>query len=110
MSDTYLHLFHVVAVGSLFMYVGIQRTAIPAFLFPVLLTLGVILFFYQAYKAYIKFAAGKNPWVNLIHVALVAPLLVYIGFKGEDTPRPAFELLLLLGFAAIGYHGYYLFF
>jgi hypothetical protein len=105
----YLHLFHVFFVGSLFMYVGVQRTAIPAFLYYVLLGLGVILFFYQAYKAYMKVVDGKNPWVNLIHVALVAPLLIYIGFKGEDTPRPAFELLLLLGFAAIGYHGYYLF-
>jgi hypothetical protein len=105
----YLHLFHVFFVGSLFMYVGVQRTAIPAFLDYVLLGLGIILFFYQAYKAYMKVVDGKNPWVNLIHVLLVAPLLIYIGFKGEDTPRPAFELLLLLGFAAIGYHGYYLF-
>ena len=105
----YLHLFHVLAIGGLFLYVGIQRTAIPAVLYPILLGLGVILFCYQAYKAYTKVADGKNPWLNLIHVILVAPLLVYIGMKGEDTPRPAFELLLLLGFAAIGYHGYYLF-
>jgi len=91
------------------MYIGIQRTAIPAFLYYVLIGLGIILFLYQAYKAYTKFAEGKNPWVNLIHVALVAPLLVYVGVRGEDTSRPAFELLLLLGFAAIGYHGYYLF-
>jgi len=95
-------------VAGLFLYVGIQRTAISTLLYPILLGLGVLLFFYQAFKAYMKVANGKNPWVNLIHVILIAPLLVYIGWQGEETPRFAFELLLLLGFAVIGYHSYYL--
>jgi hypothetical protein len=51
---------------------------------------------------------GKGYWVNLIHILLVGPLLLYIGYNGEKTPRLYFELLLMLGFAAIGYHGYYM--
>jgi hypothetical protein len=51
---------------------------------------------------------GKGYWVNLIHILLVGPLLVYIGYNSEKTHRLYFELLLMLGFAAIGYHGYYL--
>jgi hypothetical protein len=42
---------------------------------------------------------------------LIAPLLVYIGYNGyngTDIPRKFFELLLMAGFAAIGYHGFYL--
>lgn len=45
-------------------------------------------------------------WINLVHVLWVGPLLLYIGAKKKDTPRPAYELLLLTGFAALGYHLY----
>jgi hypothetical protein len=36
-------------------------------------------------------------------------LLIYIGYNGDKTARKFFEILLMLGFASIGYHGYYLF-
>jgi hypothetical protein len=32
--------------------------------------------------------------------------LIYLGFKGMDTPRYAYELLLMIAFAAGGYHLY----
>ena len=60
------------------------------------------------YKLYIKLKLGKHPWVSLIHIVLVGPLLVYIGYMKEETKIPYFKLLLMLGFASIGYHGYYL--
>ena len=47
-------------------------------------------------------------WVNLIHMLYVAPLLIYIGYYEKDTPRYAYELLALVGFAALGYHTYQL--
>jgi hypothetical protein len=34
----------------------------------------------------------------------VAPLLLYIGYHKKDTPRSAYEITMMLGFAAIGYH------
>jgi hypothetical protein len=37
---------------------------------------------------------------------LVAPLLLYIGYHGKETTRQAFEALLLLAFAALGYNLY----
>jgi lipoprotein signal peptidase len=52
---------------------------------------------------------GKGYWVSLIHILLVGPLLVFIGYNAEKTSRLYFELLMMLGFAAIGYHGFYLF-
>lgn len=97
-------LFHVLIVAILFIYVGIHRTDIPAFVFPILLSLGAIIIPYHAYKASIK----KSGWVNYIHIFLVGPLLMYIGYNGVETERKFFELLLMLGFAALGYHGYYI--
>ena len=108
-SSSLVHLFHILIVGSLFLYVGIERTNVPTFMFPLLLGLGVIIILYHMFKVYTYMKQGKGYWVNLIHILLVGPLLLYIGYNGEKTARLYFELLLMLGFAAIGYHGYYMF-
>jgi Na+-transporting methylmalonyl-CoA/oxaloacetate decarboxylase beta subunit len=97
-------LFHVLVVAVLFLYVGIRKTDIPLFMFPILLGLGAVIIPYHIYKASIK----KSGWVNYIHIFLVGPLLMYIGYNGVETERKFFELLLMLGFAALGYHGYYI--
>jgi hypothetical protein len=107
-SESIVHLFHILIIGSLFLYVGIERTNIPTFMFPLLLGLGVIIILYHMFKVYTYMKQGKGYWVNLIHILLVGPLLLYIGYNGEKTARLYFELLLMLGFAAIGYHGYYM--
>lgn len=104
-----VHLFHILLVGSLFLYVGIIRSKIPKILFPLLFVLGVIIIVYHIYKTHGYIKAGINPWVNLIHILFIGPLLLYIGSHGENTQRLYFELLLMFGFASIGYHGYYLF-
>jgi len=103
-----LHLFHLLFVGPLFLYVGIERENIPETLFTGLGILGLIVLFYQSYKAYLKLKDGQSAWINWIHILLVAPLLLIIGYLKKDTNRRYFEMLLLLGFAAIGYHGLYL--
>ena len=51
-------------------------------------------------------AHSSAVWINLIHVLTVAPLLIYIGSRGYDTPRWAYEVLAMLSFAALGYHLY----
>jgi hypothetical protein len=104
-----VHLFHVLIVGSLFLYVGINRGKIYGALFSILFYLGLVIILYHLYKIYGYLQVGKGIWVNLIHVFMVGPLLVYIGYNGIKTSRKFFEILLMLGFASIGYHLYYLF-
>jgi hypothetical protein len=60
------------------------------------------------YKAYGKIKEGKSAWIQWIHVFLVAPLLILLGVLRKDTDRRYFEMLLLLGCGALGYHGIYL--
>ena len=107
--DALVHLFHIIIVGGLFLYVGINRDKILKPLFSVLLFLGFVIIFYHLYKIYGYLKIGKGIWVNLIHVLIVGPLLILIGYYGEKTSRKFFEILLMLGFASIGYHLYYLF-
>jgi len=107
-TETLVHLFHILIVGTLFLYVGIVREKIPSLMYPNLLALGVIIIVYHMYKVYNYMKADKPYWVNLIHIILVGPLLVYIGYNRENTTRRYFEMLMMLGFASIGYHGYYM--
>jgi hypothetical protein len=106
--ESYVHLFHILIVGSLFLYVGKYKTLIPTVMYSVLLGLGIVIIFYHCFKVYNYIKIGKQYWVNLIHIFIVGPLLIIIGYKREKTERLYFELLLMLGFASIGYHGYYL--
>jgi hypothetical protein len=107
-GEIFVHLFHILIVGGLFLYVGIVRTKMYAFMYPILLVLGIIIIVYHIFKVYNYIKIDKPYWVNLIHILLVGPLLIYIGYNGENTSRRYFEMLLMLGFASIGYHGYYL--
>ena len=89
-------------------YVGIVKSNMPNFMYSVLLVLGIIIILYHCFKVYKKLKQGINPWINYIHIFIVGPLLLYIGLNREKTQRFYYEILLMLGFAAIGYHGYYL--
>ena len=108
MKRYFVQLFHIFIIGSLFLYVGIRRTEIPKFLFQILVVTGILIFLFHGYKAYRHLVKGESAWVNYIHMFLIAPLLVYIGYQQEETKRFAFEILLMLAFTSIGYHGYYL--
>ena len=108
-TNQLVHIFHIIVVGGLFLYVGINREKIYSGLFKLLFYLGLIIVLYNLYKVYCYLNDNKSIWVNLIHIFIVGPLLVYIGYNGEKTSRKFFEILLMLGFASIGYHAYYLF-
>ena len=100
-------LFHIGVFVPLFMTVGFLRTGIPEWLYTILLITGISVLIYHGYKLMLRWAMHSNyAWVNTIHVAFVAPLLIYIGYYKKETPRFAYELLLMLGFAALGYHTY----
>ena len=47
MNEKFIHLFHILIVGSLFLYVGITKSNIPNFMYPILITLGIIIILYQ---------------------------------------------------------------
>lgn len=109
MIDTHviLNIFHILLVAPFFLWIGVSRGSLPDGAFVTCLILGLLLVVYHGYKAFIRFMSKSNYlWVNLIHALIVGPLLLYVGINKKDTPRPAFEMLLLVGFAALGYHLY----
>jgi len=106
-SHIAVNLFHIFAIAPFFLYVAIVRGQLVPWIFSLLTGLGIVLLVYHGYKTFLKWKAqSPSLWVNAIHVFAVAPLLIFIGSKGYDTPRWAFELLALISFGALGYHIY----
>jgi len=107
MSHIGLSIFHIAAVVPFLLYVAFMRGQLSPWIFSLLSGIAIVMFVYHGYKAFIKWKAqSPGLWINMIHILFVAPLLLFIGSKGYDTPRWAFEILAMLGFAALGYHIY----
>jgi hypothetical protein len=102
-----LSLFHIFVVVPFLLYIALNRGNVPYWIYTVALVLGVFILVYHGYKAWVRIQVqSPSLWINLIHVFLVAPLLIYVGANEKNTPRPAYELLAMSGFAALGYHLY----
>jgi len=99
-----LALFHSLVVSPLFIYVGISIEQVPDAVFYTLGGLGLVIAGYHIFKAYEKIKDGKSAWINFIHIFLVVPILLILGVLGKTANRKYFEMLLLLGFSAFGYH------
>lgn len=48
----------------------------------------------------------KRQAVNITHMLFVAPLLLFVGLKGPNTPQWLFHLLIVLALVVGGYHTY----
>jgi uncharacterized membrane protein len=106
-SHIILALAHILVIAPALLYVAIRRAAIPGWTYSALLFIGLFIIVYHGYKGFVRLAKKSSyAWVNLIHALLIGPLITYIGFNGRETPRAAYELLAMTGFAAIGYHLY----
>ncbi len=104
-SHIIVAIFHIFLVVPLFLFVGMKRTAVADEIYQGLLVMGAFVLGYHLWRLSVKFRSQvSGQWVNLIHAVLIAPLLIYIGANKKETPRFAYELLLMSGFGALGYH------
>jgi hypothetical protein len=107
--DPYLLIavLHVALIAPFLLWVGFNRAATPDWVYSFMVGTGLLVLIYHAYKAVGRWFA-KSPvlWINLIHVLFVAPLILWIGYYGKKTERPAYDMLLIVAFGAFGYHLY----
>jgi len=103
-----LSLFHIFLVSPLLITVGLMRGTTTTTLYNILLGTGLLVLLYHLYRLGSKWISNHRSliWINIMHILIIAPLLIYIGYMKEYTYRFAYELLLMLGFSAIGYHLY----
>jgi len=101
--STVVHLLHIILIGGFLLFVGIQETKTPVWAFYALLVTGFVVFFYHIYLYYKK---GEELATRLFHVLLVAPLLVWVGYKQKEATHEAFRFVVMAAFASAGYHTY----
>ena len=101
----WLSIMHLLFVTPLFLYIGFKRAETPHWLYLAILTIGLVILVYHGFRLIVRLKNRSGySWVNAMHIIAVAPLLMYIGWHKKETPRFAYELLLMMGFAAGGYH------
>lgn len=104
-THIFYNIFHIFLVAPLFFIVGYIRSNTPIWLYWTLLVLGCVVLVYHAFRFMVRYANKSTfMWVNAIHVLFIAPLMIYIGYNQKESLRFSYELLLMLGFAALGYH------
>jgi hypothetical protein len=106
-SHLIVALGHILILAPGLLWIAFRRAASPSWVYTGLLFVGIFMIVYHGYRAFVRIVK-KSPyaWVNLIHTFVIAPLLIYIGWNGRDTPRAAYEMLAMVGFAGLGYHIY----
>ena len=102
---TFINLFHVLVIAPLLFYIYAKRQDLSDTSCTIMLGVCTILFAYFMVKF---FSSNKRGWIYMIHLVLVLPLLFMLSMYCKSAKRMYFELLLMLTFAAVGYHGFYL--
>jgi lipoprotein signal peptidase len=49
---------------------------------------------------------SSSLWVNVFHLAVVFPVLLYVGYKQKESTALSFNALTMLAFGAFGYNLY----
>lgn len=99
-----VHLFHIIFVGGLFLYLGIRQNAAPSWIYPSLMVLGVGIIIAHG----LKLLKNVYSLVSWFHVLIVAPLVIYIGRTGPHAPQLAYKFITAAGVLAIVDHTYLL--
>lgn len=109
-GDAIINLFHVFlffpALCYLY-YLGLKKR-LNSTICRILMGVAITGILYHAFliKQRLDTKEEYKIWVNLIHILIVFPLFLYIGYKCEDIKRPFLEMLLILAFSALGYHAF----
>lgn len=89
-----VNLFHMLITGPFLMFVGLVRPTHKAYYY-ILLSMALLLLSMFAMEL-------PKPWA-LVHIALLVPLLAYVGLTRNKSGE-AFSFLVAVGIAAVGYH------
>lgn len=101
-----LFLFHIFIVAALFFYIGIARNKISPWFYNLMGILAIIIIVYHIYRIYTH--GLKTVFWNYLHVIVIAPLLLYIAYAKNTTPRVIYDIFIGLGAAALAVNAYFM--
>jgi hypothetical protein len=102
MSNRYLltQIGHILILGPLLLYIGITKPT-QNWLYRILIILGIISILVFLTKLIL---AWSTLFWTMWHVLAIGLILIWVGMKQEKSPAFLFNLLVIIGSAAIGYN------
>ena len=97
-----IHLFHIIILGPLLIYIGYSKPD-QLYFYYILGLLGIFLFFDILYRLITN---KMYAWLY-VHLILFVPLFIYIAYHriiNQKIPSYTYSFLLAIGIAASGYH------
>lgn len=103
-----LSIFHIFLISPLLIFIGLSRANTPVIIYNTLFITGMLILIYHSFRFISRWSTNhfEHLWINVLHICIIAPLLIYVGYMKEYSIKPTYELLLMLGFASLGYHLY----
>lgn len=99
---TLVNYTHILISAPLFIYIGYRDGDVQPWLYTLSLFVGATVLLYHAYLAFKNYKSGNSMYiVNLFHVFVIAPLLIYVGLKKQETTYPIPTLMFILGIGAL---------
>ena len=85
MDHFYNHLAHLLIIGPGLVIIGMKPDILPSYSNKIILGVGLFVLGYHLYKAFKKISEKGlvSAWVNYIHILLVAPVLIVLGYFGN---------------------------
>ena len=102
-----LFLFHIFIVSIFVVYSGLKRNELPIWIYNLLILLGILIIIYHIYRLYTH--GLRYPIWNSMHILIIAPLIIYIGYKQKTTDTIFYDLILTFASACLGINIYYLY-
>ena len=101
-----LYFAHVFLVFPFLLYVGLQKNKNKEFIYNILIFIGIVLFIYHGYRAYINYKIFNKinslVVINILHILFFGTFFIYIGSKKNNSMFVCYDILIMLAFAALG--------
>lgn len=99
----HVRLIHILFSGPLLIYIGLTRPQ-QRWIYTLVGVVGLFLLLSFVVKFIAMRPFSQRHVYFAIHALLFAPLLIFLGIKGQSAPNVVFSLTLAVGLSAFGYH------
>mgnify|MGYP001414075548 CR=1 FL=1 len=101
MNRELIYLMHILVFAPLFIYLGHHNTWNNKYLSNILMGLGLVIILYHSYLLAVKYQNIEYiSLVNLFHILVIGPILLFIGYKNQ-IDYPLNQIFLILGYGSL---------
>ncbi len=104
-----ISLIHVFLIVPFLLYCVSKGNSMSVYLKYALQIFGAYVILFHGYRILTNsFTFSVIRIINWIHLVIIGPLLIYIGYTAPNVGAKYYDSLAILAYAALIYHGYYL--